>query len=211
MSPHDDRERTLALAGTFQSARLVRNLAHRGHADEQVMEASIGSLFAFSPESTEVVFGNLAGVRLGLLTLLEQIESPTSRDLEITRYVIGLLHHGDKLRRDKKRLAGLGSDLKRVEDKKIHFDLQDFPLHAQLAHLYQHYISPVPPPILIKGDPLYLQNPRITDDIRACLLAGLRAVVLWRQCGGKRWQLLLGRRRLAELARSLLQGTGPVA
>ena len=77
-----------------------------------------------------------------------------------------------------------------------------------LARLYQRHISPAPPPILVKGEPLYLQNPTIADDIRACLLAGLRAVVLWRQCGGKRWQVLLGRRRLADTARSLLQGTG---
>ena len=74
MSRHDDNERTLALAGVFQAARLVRDLARHGRADEQAMAASIGSLFAFEPESTEAVFGNLAGVRLGLLTLLEQLE-----------------------------------------------------------------------------------------------------------------------------------------
>ncbi len=207
MSRHDDNERTLALAGVFQAARLVRDLARHGRADEQAMAASIGSLFAFEPESTEAVFGNLAGVRLGLQTLLEQLESPASRDLEIARYVIGLLHHGDKLRRDQKRLAELGQDLEQLKDKQVHFDLPDFPLHAQLARLYQRHVSPVPPPILVKGEPLYLQNPKIADDIRACLLAGLRAVVLWRQCGGKRWQFLLGRRRLAGMARTLLEQT----
>jgi len=207
MSRHDDNERTLALAGVFQAARLVRDLARHGRADEQAMAASIGSLFAFEPESTEAVFGNLAGVHLGLQTLLEQLESPASRDLEIARYVIGLLHHGDKLRRDRERLAELGQDLEQLKDKQVHFDLPDFPLHAQLARLYQCHVSPVPPPILVKGEPLYLQNPKIADNIRACLLAGLRAVVLWRQCGGKRWQLLLGRRRLAATARTLLEQT----
>ncbi len=205
MSRHDERERTLALAGIFQAARLVRDLARQGKADEQATQASIASLFAFAPETTEAVFGGTGGTRQGLETLVEQIEAPASRDLEIARYVIALLHHGDKLRRDRQRLEELGRDLEHLNDKQVHFDLPGFSLHAQLARLYQRYISPVPPPIMVKGEPLYLQNPKIADDIRACLLAGLRSVVLWRQCGGKRWQLLLGRRRLAAIARSLLE------
>jgi high frequency lysogenization protein len=37
------------------------------------------------------------------------------------------------------------------------------------------------------------------------LLSGIRAAVLWRQCGGKKLQLLFSRRRIAVLAREVLE------
>jgi len=39
--------------------------------------------------------------------------------------------------------------------------------------------------------------------IRALLLAAIRAAVLWRQCGGRRWRLLLQRRDLLHAAQRL--------
>jgi high frequency lysogenization protein len=36
------------------------------------------------------------------------------------------------------------------------------------------------------------------------LLSGIRAAMLWRQVGGRRWQILLGQRRLLESARAYL-------
>jgi high frequency lysogenization protein len=39
------------------------------------------------------------------------------------------------------------------------------------------------------------------------LLAAVRSAVLWRQVGGRQWQLLLHRRQCSMLARGLLTGT----
>jgi high frequency lysogenization protein len=36
------------------------------------------------------------------------------------------------------------------------------------------------------------------------LLAGIRATLLWRQCGGSRWRLLLFRKKIQDEARFLL-------
>jgi high frequency lysogenization protein len=41
--------------------------------------------------------------------------------------------------------------------------------------------------------------------IRALLLGGMRAAVLWRQCGGNRLQLLLRRKALLRACRELLE------
>ena len=202
---YTDDDRVVALAGVFQAARLVRDLARLGGCDREAFRASLDSLFSFDPPDTAAAFGGLAGVALGLHTLAAQLDEPRSRDLEIARYVIALMHHGDKLRRDPQRLAALGRDLELLNEKQVHFDLPGFSLSAQLARLYQRHVSPVPPPIMVKGEPLHLQNPQTADEIRSLLLAGLRAVVLWRQCGGKRWHLLLYRRRLAEIARRLAE------
>lgn len=41
--------------------------------------------------------------------------------------------------------------------------------------------------------------------IRALLLAGVRSAVLWRQVGGRRWQLFLWRNKFAKLAKKLIE------
>ena len=42
-----------------------------------------------------------------------------------------------------------------------------------------------------------------SNKIRSLLLAGIRSAMLWRQCGGKRWQILLGRKRMLSLSHKL--------
>lgn len=201
---HDDRDRTIAMAGVFQAAHLVARLAHDGKCNQQAVAHAIDSLFEFTPASVEAVYGGMTGVEDGLRTLISQLNRPGERDLEIARYVIALLHHGDKLLKDGKRFEALGKDLEILKEKSTLFELGEFSRSAQLARLYQQYISPVPPQIMVRGEPLYLQNPQTAEQIRSLLLAGIRAAVLWRQCGGRRWQLLLKRRRTTEIAQQLL-------
>lgn len=204
---HDDRDRTLAMAGLFQAAHLVTALARNGQCDQQVAKHTIDSLFEFNPDTVETVYSGIAGVEDGLRTLVTQLEQPAQRDLEIARYVIALIHHGDKLLKDRKRFEALGQDLETLKEKSTLFDLGEFSRNAQLARLYQQYISPVQPQIMVRGEAMYLQNPQVAEQLRSLLLAGIRAAVLWRQCGGVRWQLLTKRRRTAEISRHLLETT----
>jgi high frequency lysogenization protein len=204
MSQHDDRDRTLALAGIFQAAHLVAKLARNGQCDQGAAAHSIQSLFEFDPASVEAVFGGLAGVELGLRTLLTQLDQPGQRDLEVARYMVALIHHANKLLSDRERFTALGSDLEILEQKTNDYELGELSRSAQLARLYQQHISPVQPQIMVRGEPLYLQNPQIAGQIRSLLLAGIRASVLWRQCAGKRWHLLTKRRRIADIATALL-------
>ena len=57
--------------------------------------------------------------------------------------------------------------------------------HRSLAELYQSHISPLGPKIILRGEPHLLQRPEIAAKIRTALLAGVRAMVLWRQMGGR--------------------------
>jgi high frequency lysogenization protein len=57
---------------------------------------------------------------------------------------------------------------------------------------------------MVSGEPLHLDNKDNQARIRAALLGGVRAAMLWRQVGGRRWQILLGQRRLLESARAYL-------
>ena len=72
-----------------------------------------------------------------------------------------------------------------------------------LAGMYVDIISPLGSRIQVKGSPLYLQQPAMHNRIRACLLAGIRSAILWRQVGGTKWQLLFFRRRIFDTAQHL--------
>ena len=54
------------------------------------------------------------------------------------------------------------------------------------------------------GEQTYLRNNDNAAKIRALLLAGIRAAVLWQQLGGSRWTLFWSRRRYIATAKKLL-------
>jgi high frequency lysogenization protein len=58
---------------------------------------------------------------------------------------------------------------------------------------------------MIKGDQNYLANPENASKIRALLLAGVRAALLWRQAGGNRWKLIFSRGAMQKEAQLFLK------
>jgi high frequency lysogenization protein len=57
---------------------------------------------------------------------------------------------------------------------------------------------------MVNGEQQYLSNPDNVNRIRALLLAGIRAGVLWHQVGGRRWHILFNRKGLVDTASQLL-------
>ena len=208
MANYSEIDRVIALGGLFQAARLARDIARTGACDVQALAASRETLFDFEPQSVEMVFGGRQGVAHGLRTLFGQLDRPEQRDLEIARYVISLLHLCDRLMRSDRSMQELHDDLAALARKRAHFELGDSVQHEQLAQIYQDRISLLGPRIMIRGEPLHLQNPENAARIRVALLAGIRAAVLWRQAGGRKWQLLLLRRSIARAARDIIDQLG---
>lgn len=204
------RDKTIALAGVFQAADLVREIAHRGTTDENDVESLLGSLFVENPENTESVFGHLIHVRRGLDSLLEQLgNEPEKRDLEIARYVITLLHLERKLNKRNSMKEEIFHRLERVSEQRTHFPLTHENILANLAQIYSDTISTLSPRIMVGGESVYLNNETNANKVRAVLLGGLRAAVLFSQVGGRRWQILVQRRRFVEAADQLLHDELP--
>ncbi len=102
---HTTRARTIALAGLFQAAVLVRQTGLGKVRDEFATRASIASILKTDAASVEEVFGGIAPLRTGLETLAIQLGNDNRlRDLELTGYAITLLHLERKLARDKAML-----------------------------------------------------------------------------------------------------------
>ena len=76
---------------------------------------------------------------------------------------------------------------------------------ARLAEIYSNSISQLGPRIMIKGDQSHLANPDNAAKIRALLLAGVRAALLWRQAGGSRWNLIFARGAMQKEAQQFLK------
>ena len=208
MTTFSNADRIIALSGVFQAARLARDIARSGVCDAAAFEASRETLFDFEPESVASIFGGLRGAVHGLRTLNHQLERPSERDYEIARYVVALLHLADRLMRSDDNMQDLHDDLTALQRRRSHFELGDSTQNEQLAEIYQERISALGPRIMISGEPLHLQNPDNAARIRVALLAGIRAAVLWRQAGGRKWQLLMRRRALGRTSRELIDTLG---
>jgi high frequency lysogenization protein len=202
--PHSDQDRLIALAGLHQAAHCVQRIANRGSVDSGQMEPCIYSLFQIDAEDVPSVFGAAGAVATGARQIIAQLTGQPERDLELTRYVISLMKHERLLSGRGDMLAAIGDGLEAAAAARVGRSLLDRAVLSRLAGIYSATVSKLEPRIIVRGNPLYLQNPENQERIRALLLAGIRAAMLWRQVGGRRMQILLGRRRLLESARGYL-------
>ena len=202
---HSMYDQTLALAGIYQAASLVKQIANRGMANSAVIESSIETLFRFDADNVEAVYGNLAGVSHGLRVLRDQLTSARSEsDLEVTRYVLSLIALEKKLRKNNVMLEHIKQELQAIEAQLAFFSLSDNPIYSKLGELYRDTISQLGPKIVVSGEQPHLSNAINASKVRALLLAGIRSAVLWRQCGGSRWQIFFSRKAyLQECERAL--------
>lgn len=191
---HSKYDQTLALAGIYQAASLVKQIATKGIANSAHIESSLETLFRFDAATVEDVFGSVAGVTHGVKILHNNISDRSARDIEVTKYVISLLMLERKLSSNNAMLDQIDEQLKKIESQFNFFSLNHENTFAKLGQLYRDTISTLGPKIIVNGEQPHLNNEINADKIRALLLAGIRSAVLWRQCGGSRLQFLFGRK-----------------
>jgi len=202
----DFRDRCIALAGLFQAVRLVQQTARGERRDAEATAACLRSIFITNPDTPLSVYGELASLRQGLETLLAQLGSNSARrDMELTGYAIALLHLERKLHRAPQMLHALGDGIGKITAQREFFDQLHPTVIAALAELYSSTISTLQPRIMVRGEQSILTGTDSRNMIRALLLGGMRAAVLWRQCGGNRVQLLFRRKGLLSDCRELLE------
>lgn len=191
---HSKYEQTLALAGIYQVASLVKQIANTGKANNAHIESSLETLFRFDAGSVEDIYGSVAGVSHGVKILHQHLVERTSRDVEITKYAISLIMLEKKLSANPGMLDEISERLKKIESQFEFFSLCHENTFAKLGQVYKDTISTLGPKIIVTGEQPYLSNESNASKVRALLLAGIRSAVLWRQCGGSRWQFLFGRK-----------------
>lgn len=200
-----NQDQTLALAGVFQAAALVQQIAHTGQCADSSFETCMRSLFATNPATTlDVYGGELKDIREGLSTLASVLSQQTrQQDIEVLRYALNLINLEAKLRSDKDMLDIIGSRIDQARHTASHFGYNHTNLIANLASIYTDTISTFRLRIQVGGQPTILQREENAAKVRALLLAGIRSAVLWHQNGGRRWKLIFSRRKVVNDAKAL--------
>lgn len=205
MINHTEENRIIALAGAFQAISAVKQLAHTGNCDEEIIETSLHSIFQTHPDNVSDVFNGYHNVRHGIETFIKQFGNDNSqRDIEITRYAINLLALEKRLNKNQALQTHLIKGIDQAKEQSKFFSPTHENVIANLAGLYRETISNLGPKVMVSGKDGHLNQKRNADRVRMLLLAGIRAFVLWRHCGGSRLQFIIGRKRLLQAASNVL-------
>ena len=199
------------MAAIFQCVDGVSQIANTGRIDETIYNTAVKSVLNDNADSAEDIYGSISNLKLGLGSMMSQLSTSQvtpdgkPKDLEATRYALGLLQLEKKLSNNQAMFQQLLEGIQDTQKKLEFFDIEHENITASLADIYANTISQIGPKIMVKGEQTHLANPKNAAKIRALLLAGVRAALLWRQAGGNRWKLLLERGKLQKQADSFLK------
>lgn len=196
---------TIALAGVALSVYLVQRIARSGTADTDDLETCVSSVLKINADSVADVYGGLEKLKTGLHVLKRQLGSGEGVDQELARYAASLVLLEAKFQDLPRMQQAVRNGVELAVTKAAHFGLSHDNVFASLADLYQNTFSQLRPRVMIQGEPVHLNHSDKANRIRTLLLAGIRSLVLWRQCGGGRWQFLFHRRKMLDEATRLLQ------
>lgn len=204
-NPYQDR--VIALSALMQTVTLVQQIADSGQINNDDFTTMLGSLLATDATSTADVYGGIENLRSGLLQFNQQLSKKKSKkDVVLLRYAIGLLHLERKLAKRPAMLDLISREIEQIPQQVEYFGSITSPqVIARFANIYERTLSELTPRVQVYGDASFLQQPDNVNKVRALLLAGIRAAVLWRQKGGNRWQFIFASNRLLNTGAELYQ------
>ncbi|HQS01778.1 MAG: lysogenization regulator HflD [Halothiobacillus sp. 24-54-40] len=201
-------DQSIAIAGLLQCARLIHQLAYTGKVEhERILATQIRSLFNFDPKDTADTFGGVHELNLGFETFLKLLSGGDRQpsDTEMIRYSVNLINVTKAFLNEPDMVKKVFTRLEALKPALTDHGVDDG-LMTDINQLYRETISNLPVRVVINGEKRYLEEPRISNQIRSLLLAAIRATVLWRQVGGNRWSLVLKRGKYLAAARQLSIG-----
>ena len=195
---------TIALGGMIQAIDLIGDISQTGQLDEKAFRAMIYSIFETTPRDMASVYGNLSGIKPGIKKLLQLLDPGSKKSTFQMRYLVSLMHLQKKLSRSPHLLNTLSQRIQQIQKQAEYFSLTHPTVIANLADTYLTTIGRFKFRVIIWGNQLILTNSENMDKIRALLFSGVRSVVLWRQAGGSRLQLLFSRIKIKTAAEKIL-------
>lgn len=199
-----EEQTVLALAGVMQAAVMIREYGFTAQYNAEALRTELQSICQLQPEDFTAVYDSIDGLSLGLshLPLLTQ-KGNTQEKRYVGRYLMAMIQLAKLLLKDKK--------LQNQLQHKLHYFLMPLTVDQlietenllALGQIYVDIFGGLQFKIQIMGKREILGETSHMMVVRAMLLAGVRAAVLWWQLGGTPWQLLLQRYKIVRTARSL--------
>lgn len=198
-------DQVMALAGIFQSANLIEQLARNGEINQAAFDCCIDSLFTFESNSVLDIYGDIAGLNRGLQALVEYLDG---RNVQTGKsaayYIMAMMKLSNNLIEQEALSNQLQEDLRNIQRHSTDFEMSQKSVLNNIDGLYQKSISHLQPRIIVRGDQTILSNSNNAAKVRALIFAGIRSAVLWHQLGGSKWKLIFLRRKYVECAKKLL-------
>ena len=198
-------DRTLALAGIFQAAKMVKNIAWYGKCPEEKLEIAIKGLLKQHAATTQDIYSGAANLKDGIHDVINLFEKKNNIDNEVTRYALSIIHLEKSLQKKPEMQTVIRDGIARAKRQADIFHLTHDNVIANIASIYTDSISTFKFRIHVTGEPSILNNTLNANKVRTLLLFGIRSAVLWRQLGGSRWQLILSKKGYVKSAKNWLQ------
>ena len=195
------KNQTLALASILQTTSLVEQLASTGTCDQKGSEASLKSIVNTSSKLEEV-FDSAQDLETGVSALKIALGKKSKSMKNVMFYALTLINLEKKLMKNQSLLTEISTEIEKIKHQEM-FEISHSNSIARLAELYKSTLGSLNPRIMVSGEQLYLSNERTANHIRALLLAGIRAVSLWKSQGGKTWHLIFQKKKTLNFVNSL--------
>ncbi len=196
----------MALSALCLAVRAVQQIARGEVLESGVLSTLLQSVAEQNPaDAIDVYGGKLANLQGGYHILAAQLGDQPRKDLELTRYVMAVLALERLLNKSTDSLGAVGKRIERLQQQLQHFQATDDNIIASIADIYVEHLSPLGNRIQIAGVPEQLKQSAVQQKIRALLLSAVRAAVLWRQSGGRRYHFLFQRKSLLRETQQVLQ------
>ncbi|MEM9605078.1 MAG: high frequency lysogenization protein HflD [Pseudomonadota bacterium] len=195
----------LALAAVVNCAELVADIATEGSCDRVQRAVMLESIFSIESDSLDTVYGSRDNLLPGLQRIVDQFKPNRDVRVHAAQYQVSLIQLQYQLMKRAEARSALRRGIEQLaEFREMRGGELDDTVVNRLSTLYQDTLSTLKPRIIIRGHAAHLAAQDKADTVRALLMAGVRAAVLWRQAGGSRWSLLLGRRASIQTAQHLI-------
>ena len=202
MTPFDDR--VLALGALLVALSQVRRIAETGQSDTATLQLALDSVFRLDAADTAAAVGGVDAVRPGL-RLLRDYLAGTNKDEALGKLAMAVMQLERRFVADAAMTERVRTGLRALQGAVERLGSAHHDVIAGLASLYADTISHLRPRVMVQGNPHYLGQAGVVAEIRALLLAALRAAVLWRQMGGSLWDFLFRRRDMAAAIDQLMR------
>jgi high frequency lysogenization protein len=200
----------LCVAAMLQAAKQLYTLGQEGHWTESEVTPLIKAISVTDPITAYDVY-NKNDLYAGFKILSTIFSKSASNDKEIILHAFRYAKVGMNLERaiTKKNIVS-ETFFKRLDkiieyaDENLLDELND-EYHQRLADFYNNLISK--PGIflfMILGKKEYLTRPEVQRKVRVMIICIFRAVVLWRQVGGRRRSFFLRASKLSNYAQDFL-------
>ncbi|NVK30516.1 MAG: DUF489 family protein [Gammaproteobacteria bacterium] len=195
MSNHFD-EQLLSLGACALCVEQAHRVANSGVYDTSLADTLLNSVLEQTPSSLSVLYDDRVE-QFGKRLLKNLFMEPDGRTKAIAAPLMQMLQVSKVVAQRSTVNGPLGNAISTLAAELTEVEEFDQPvIYQSYAKIYSDHVSGLKPRVMIQGKQQHLQSEENVQKIRTLLLCGLRAAVVWRQYGGRRWDLFLKRSRI---------------